>query len=102
MLAVKNINVLLFFFRYTYDTFCHKKSVLVRDFSTLGEKLGDFRYPPYNRGNISTSRKLMKMTQLPTPPGSLKYLLIFGLGIGFVIALKAVAKKFDLDLPEWL
>ena len=29
--------------KYTYDAFCHKKSVLIRDFSALGEKIGSFR-----------------------------------------------------------
>ena len=29
--------------KYTYDCFSHLKSVLVRDFGVVGEKLGDFR-----------------------------------------------------------
>jgi len=88
--------------KYTYDTFCHKKSILVRDFNFIGEKLGSFRYPPYNQGNVETSRMLMKMTQLPFSPGLIKNLLIFGLGIGFILALKAVLKASGSEVPDWL
>ena len=84
--------------QYTYDTFCHKKSILIRDFGMIGEKLGDFRYPPYTRGNIKTFRTLMELTHLPTPPGWLKYLLIFGFGIGIgcVVAWKSKAIMKEL------
>jgi len=88
--------------KYTYDTFSHKKSVLIRDFGMIGEKLGDCRYPPYTRGNVATFRMLMKLSHLPAPPGWLKYALVFGLGIGSVVALKFMSKKFGKDLPDWL
>merc|ERR1711935_339142 len=82
--------------KYTYDTFCHKKSILIRDFGMIGEKLGDFRYPPYTRGNIQTFRNLMELTHLPTPPGwLLKHLLVLclGIAIGFGIALVALGQE---------
>ena len=81
---VKNVHI----FRYTYDTFSHKKSVLIRDFGMIGEKLGDCRYPPYSRGNVGTFRTLMKISHIPSPPGWLKYALVFGLGMGTAVALK--------------
>ncbi len=85
--------------KYSYDTFCHKKSVLIRDFGFVGEKLGDFRYPPYNRGNVETARKLMDFAHMPMPPSSLKYWLVFALGFGLAVAVRAVAKRFGQDLP---
>lgn len=88
--------------KYTYDTFCHKKSILVRDFGMIGEKLADCRYPPYTRGNVETFRTLMQLTHLPSPPGWLKHFLLFVLGIGFVVALKAIAKAVGQELPSWL
>jgi len=89
--------------KYSYDTFCHKKSVLVRDFGMIGEKLADCRYPPYTRGNVGTYRKLMQLTHYwPSPPSWLKPLLFFGLGIAFAVALKAIVKSVGLELPSWL
>ena len=32
--------------KHTFDTFSHMKSVLARDFSFVGEYLGETRYPP--------------------------------------------------------
>ena len=40
--------------RYTYKTFSHEKSVLVRDFGFIGEQLGISRYPPYSESKINT------------------------------------------------
>ena len=88
--------------RHTFDTFCHKKSVLVRDFGMIGEKLADCRYPPYTRGNVGTFRKLMQLTHLPSPPSWLKPLAIFSLGVGSVIVSKAIAKSAGQELPNWL
>jgi len=88
--------------KHTFDTFCHKKSVLVRDFGMIGEKLADCRYPPYTRGNVGTFRKLMQLTHLPSPPSWLKPLAIFSLGVGSVIVSKAIAKSAGQELPNWL
>lgn len=88
--------------RYTYDTFSHKKSVLVRNFNFLGEKLGEFRYPPYTPSTIKTARLLMSVTELPTIPMFLKYLTCVVLGAGIPIAIKAIAKANGEELPDWL
>lgn len=37
---------------YSFDTFTHNRSVLVRSFSALSEKLGEARYPPYTNNKI--------------------------------------------------
>jgi len=39
--------------KYTFDTFSHKKAVLVRDFSMIVEFLGSSRYPPYQDWKVS-------------------------------------------------
>ena len=89
--------------KHSYDAFCHKKSVLIRDFSAFGEKLGDFRYAPYTESNVKTFRMLMKVTSLPTSvPPFLKNLFMFGLGIGFVLVVKAIIRATGGTVPYWL
>ena len=46
--------------KYSFDTFSHRKSVLVRDFGFIGENLGKFRYPPYNEKKLNTSKTMLK------------------------------------------
>ncbi|KAJ8717742.1 hypothetical protein PYW07_005672 [Mythimna separata] len=65
----------------TFDTFTHKKSCLIKDFSPIGEKLASGRYPPYSDSNINFLSMLMRKRFGP----SLKfvpYLLAFALGAG--------------------
>jgi hypothetical protein len=38
--------------RYSFDSFSHKKAVLVRGFGYFSEKLGEARYPPYNDSSL--------------------------------------------------
>jgi hypothetical protein len=88
--------------KYTYDTFSHKKSGLIRDFGFVGEKLGDFRYPPYSASTISTARMLMRYTKIPSIPSCIKYMMCVGFGVVLVIVTKAIAKSFEYDLPAWI
>ncbi|XP_021193191.2 aldehyde dehydrogenase, dimeric NADP-preferring isoform X2 [Helicoverpa armigera] len=65
----------------TFDTFTHKKSCLIKNFSPIGEKLASGRYPPYTDGNLNFITTLMRKRFGP----SLKfvpYLLAFALGAG--------------------
>lgn len=65
----------------TFDTFTHKKSCLIKNFASIGEKLGSARYPPYTEGNLNFISTLMKKRFFP----SLKfvpYFLAFALGAG--------------------
>jgi len=39
--------------KHSFDTFTHKKSVLVRDFGFIGENLVKSRYPPYTEANLN-------------------------------------------------
>lgn len=40
--------------KFSFKTFTHHKSVVVRDFSYLGDKVGMFRYPPYSELKINS------------------------------------------------
>ncbi|CAG7816277.1 unnamed protein product [Allacma fusca] len=44
----------------SFDTFSHKKSVLVRGFGYFSEKLGEARYPPYNDSSLRFFTFLVK------------------------------------------
>ena len=88
--------------KYTYLTFSHNKSVLVRDFGVIGEMLGKFRYPPYNSSNMATGGALLKRRNFPKIPKCLPYLACIGLGVILVIAVKALAQTMGKDLPDWI
>lgn len=65
----------------SFDTFTHEKSVLVRNFRKIPEKLLSVRYPPYSNAKTAMINTLMKKR----PSISVKflgYLLVFGLGVG--------------------
>ncbi|KYB25924.1 aldehyde dehydrogenase, dimeric NADP-preferring [Tribolium castaneum] len=69
----------------TFDTFTHKKSVLVRDFQAIPEKIMASRYPPYSNSKIS----LIQMALEERKRVPLKYLphfVMFLLGVGITIA----------------
>merc|ERR1719158_2378862 len=51
--------------RYTFTTFSHQKSVLVRDFNAIGEYLGETRYPPYHDWKVKRMGFLLKNRKIP-------------------------------------
>ena len=102
MLPVCTFTNMYIVHRYTYDTFSHKKSVLVRDFGFLGEKLGEFRYPPYSESTVRTARRLMTITEIPSIPAFIKYFACVALGVVIVIGSKALAKATGHQVPTWL
>ncbi|CAH0590430.1 unnamed protein product [Chrysodeixis includens] len=65
----------------TFDTFTHKKSCLIKNFSPIGEKLASGRYPPYTEGNLNMITMLMKKRFGPSLK-FLPYVLAFALGAG--------------------
>lgn len=80
--------------KHGYDTFTHKKSCLVKNFSAVGEKLASSRYPPYSDSKLSFLTTLLKKR----PGVSLKFLpyaLIFGLGVASTILLKTIVERED-------
>jgi len=81
--------------RYTFLTFSHEKSVLVRDFSKIGEYLGETRYPPYEEWKIKRLGFLVKNRKMPSL-SLLPYLACFFLGIGSVFLYNYITANFNL------
>jgi len=71
--------------KFGFDTFTHYKPVLRRDLGWLGEKLGEFRYPPYKPTDLGYIRMLTKNRLLPSF-GWLQNIAFVGLGaaIGYL------------------
>ncbi|CAH1640169.1 unnamed protein product [Spodoptera littoralis] len=65
----------------TFETFTHKKSCLVKNFSPIGEKLASGRYPPYTDGNLKMLNLLLRKRFGPSLK-FLPYLLCFAVGAG--------------------
>jgi len=74
--------------KFGFDTFTHYKPVLEKDLGWLAEKIGEFRYPPYNVKNIPMVRTLIKNREMPGVGGLVRYLLavIVGGVLGFSFA----------------
>jgi len=81
--------------RYTFTTFSHMKSILVRDFSKLGEYLGETRYPPYEQWKWRRMAFLLKNRKLPSLSW-LSSIAWFLLGAGAAAALRAVLDTYGL------
>jgi acyl-CoA reductase-like NAD-dependent aldehyde dehydrogenase len=65
--------------RYTFLTFSHAKSILVRGFGAVGEYLGSSRYPPYAAWKVGRMQLLLKNRKFPLARlmGLLPYLACF-------------------------
>ncbi|KAI4456560.1 aldehyde dehydrogenase [Holotrichia oblita] len=67
--------------KYTFDTFVHKKSTLVKTLNKFGESLQSSRYPPYTEKKLNFLKGILK----PSPNFKfvrvLPYVFIFGLGL---------------------
>jgi len=65
--------------KYTFETFSHKKSVLIRGYSPILEWVGSKRYPPYTEGNLKRLLRLIRKRQVPVRDVDffLKFLLGF-------------------------
>ncbi|XP_065206988.1 aldehyde dehydrogenase, dimeric NADP-preferring-like isoform X2 [Planococcus citri] len=82
--------------RYTFDTFSHKKSVLVKNFNPIAESLGSARYPPLtDRKTAAVKFLLAKRYGLSL--SFLPYLIVFGCGMASAFALKYIAKALYSD-----
>ncbi|XP_015919631.1 aldehyde dehydrogenase family 3 member A2-like isoform X2 [Parasteatoda tepidariorum] len=80
--------------KYSFDTFSHKRSVLVRTLNSFGEYLGKARYPPYT----ITKTKILKKFLVKRPnliPTYLPQFLIFLLGMISALALKELIRIFS-------
>ena len=81
--------------KYTFTTFSHQKSVLVRDFSAIGEYLGENRYPPYADWKIKRLGLLLKNRKIPNCVSV--NLVCFLLGTGFAFAVKLLAENSTFE-----
>nr|ACO12663.1 Aldehyde dehydrogenase, dimeric NADP-preferring [Lepeophtheirus salmonis] len=62
--------------KYSFECFSHKKSILNRGLDFIGEKIGDFRYPPYNDQKANFGSKIIKPISLPFGLNLFKYTVI--------------------------
>ncbi|XP_069674365.1 aldehyde dehydrogenase, dimeric NADP-preferring-like isoform X1 [Periplaneta americana] len=77
--------------KYSFNTFTHKKSCLVKDFNPIAEKLATSRYPPYSEKKINflgTMMKKRKGVSLKYVP----YILMFVLGVAVACGVSAIVK----------
>jgi len=89
--------------KYSFDTFTHKKSCLIRSYDKLGEALGKDRYPPYSEEKIRRLLFLLKRRELPSMR-FVPYVASFALGVASLVLLRYTAKElgFDNKLPGFL
>ncbi len=87
--------------KYTFDCFTHQKSVLKRDFSSFGEWLGEFRYPPYTQKMANRMKMLMKRRWMPSFAW-VKPVALMLVGAGIYVGVKAALRASDVELPEWM
>ncbi|XP_015118065.1 fatty aldehyde dehydrogenase isoform X1 [Diachasma alloeum] len=78
----------------TFDTFVHKKSVLVKNYNPIAEALASARYPPYSDRKLTFLGLLV--AKRPDIPGIkyLPHLIMFGLGVIVTIGIKAAIKEY--------
>ncbi|XP_066153085.1 aldehyde dehydrogenase, dimeric NADP-preferring-like [Euwallacea fornicatus] len=70
----------------SFDIFVHKKSVLMRSYNSIGEKLQEIRYPPYTeRARVTLQVVTKNLNRSVNFTGYLYYGLAFGLGVGITV-----------------
>ncbi|XP_022916522.1 aldehyde dehydrogenase, dimeric NADP-preferring-like [Onthophagus taurus] len=67
--------------KYTFDTFVHRKSILVKNLNMIGEKILSSRYPPYSQSKLKRLQMALEKTQFEIKLKYVPYMLIFGLGL---------------------
>jgi len=80
--------------KFSFDVFSHKKAVLARDYSTLGEKLSEVRYPPYSRRKLNFANTILKKRptiKLPWLPYA--FTLLLGVCVTFILNVFNTSKK---------
>lgn len=68
----------------SFDTFVHKKSVLVKNFSNVIDKIQSIRYPPYSKRRTDFLGLLLKSRRQYIPYDWIFYIAIFSMG--FLVA----------------
>lgn len=76
--------------KFSYETFIHKKPVLHKDSSYLGEKLGSLRYPPYTDKKLHTMQAALAPPKYQFPFKFIRPLLTFFFGFAFAFVYKRI------------
>jgi len=89
--------------KYTFKTFSHAKSVLVRDLGFIGETLGMGRYPPYSDSNISRLNFLVKNRKMPRFLSWAPHLSLILVGVVSTLVGQALLDKYARNgtLSDW-
>jgi len=82
--------------KYSFDTFTHRKSCLIRSLDKLGEALGKDRYPPYSETKLRRLIFLLEKRPLPSMR-FIPYVASFALGIASVFLLRYIAKVAEIE-----
>ncbi|KAJ8883389.1 hypothetical protein PR048_015232 [Dryococelus australis] len=77
--------------RHSFETFSHKRSVFIKNYNRIGEKLSASRYPPYSEGKTSFLKFLLK-NRCGVRFSYVSYLVVFALGVAAAFTRTAIAK----------
>lgn len=83
--------------KYSFDTFTHQKSVLVKNFNPIGEALATSRYPPYSDKKLSFLSSLLKRRRGLSIP-YFSHIMVFLLGILAAYVISRVAKSYGWSI----
>ncbi|CAG2160901.1 unnamed protein product [Oppiella nova] len=65
--------------KYSFETFSHQKSVLIRGYNPVLEWVGSKRYPPYSDNRLKRLLRLLRKRKSYVPKNTIYYLIfIFG------------------------
>lgn len=82
--------------RFSFETFSHKKSVMIKDYNPIAEFLASVRYPPYNENKLKKLQMLAghSIVDEINLGKFLRYFLTFSLGIIATITVFILNEKF--------
>ncbi|XP_027198814.2 aldehyde dehydrogenase type III isoform X2 [Dermatophagoides pteronyssinus] len=82
--------------RFSFETFSHKKSVMIKDYNPIVEFLASVRYPPYNENKLKKLQMLVghSIVDEINLGKFLRYFLTFSLGIIATITVFILNEKF--------
>jgi len=77
--------------KFSFDTFTHRKSCLIRSFDRLGEALGKLRYPPYSESKLRRLIFLLQKREIPSLR-LIPYVASFAFGVASVFFFRLFGK----------
>ncbi|KAG5868847.1 hypothetical protein JTB14_031152 [Gonioctena quinquepunctata] len=82
--------------KYGFDTFSHKKGVLVKDFAGFTEMALSLRYPPYSDAKTSIMYSVLKKRR-GISLGFMRNIFIFSLGVVFAYGYQYVCHEMNSE-----